>query len=891
MSDFHLRDYEEVMSELNTQTKGLSSSDVEARKKKYGDNVLPSEPPPSILEIFIRQFKSPLIYILLVAGIVSIVLKEYIDAGFIILVLLLNSVIGTFQEYNAAKSAAALQKIVPHKAQVIREGRKTEIDVKDIVPGDIVVLEAGFMVPADMRIIKANSLEIDESLLTGESVPVNKKTEKLQGENISLGDRINTAFASTVVSRGSGLGVVTDIGLKTEIGKIAEVIAGPTQAKAPLVHRMEIFSRNIAIVVLGASALLAVLAFMRGIEAQEVFFMAVALAVSAIPEGLPVGITIALSVGMRRMAERNVIVRKLVAVEGLGSCTVIASDKTGTLTHNELTAKLISLPDGKSIEVSGEGYNPEGEVKISNDIEKQRIVRFVEAVVLCNEATLYQKGDAWYHQGDSVDVAFLVLGAKMNIFQDELLKENPQIGVIPFDAQTRFAATFHQRKDQMRVAAKGAFEAIGPMCTKMLTEEGIVDFDAGAIEKKVVDLSNQGYRVLAVAEGSLRETKEKYSQEDLKELTFLGLIGMIDPLRVEAIEAVEKSIRAGVKVNMVTGDHPLTAFAIARELGIASSLDQVITGSELARCCEEFEEDKFAELISSKTVFARVEPMQKQAIVNGLMKKGHFVAVTGDGVNDAPALKQANIGIAMGTGTDAAKETADIVLTDDNFVSIVAGIEEGRVAYDNIRKVIYLLVSTGFAEIVLFTLAVVLGYPIPLLAVQILWLNMVTNGVQHVALAFEPNEGDVMKRKPRPPQEGVFNPLMIRQVVVSGLYMGVVAFSLWAYLVGTLGWSEFAARNSILLLMVFFENFHVLNCRSERKSIFRIPFFSNKLLLIAILLAQAIHLASMQIPFMQMVLSVEPITFTQWMQTLVLGITILVCMEVFKLINKRISSS
>ncbi|MEW6622925.1 MAG: HAD-IC family P-type ATPase [Bacillota bacterium] len=896
MKKWHLHDFNTVLEELETGMDGLSEEQVNERLKKYGENVLPSEPPPSIVKIFIRQFISPLIYILLAAGIVSLFLKEYIDAGFIFTVLLLNSIIGTYQEYNAAKSASALQNVVPHLAQVIRERYKAEIDVKEVVPGDIVILEAGQRVPADLRLIKTNNLEIDESLLTGESLPVAKHTDTLEGEDISLGDRKNIAYASTVVSRGSGLGVVVGTALQTEIGKIAQFISAPAEANAPLVQRMEVFSKNVALAVLGAAAILGMIALARGIEAQAVFFMAVALAVSAIPEGLPVGLTVTLSIGMNRMAQRNVIVRKLVAVEGLGSCTVIASDKTGTLTHNELTVKLLQLPDGKKFVITGEGYNPEGHVKplehaVLDEQDKISLRRLIEASVLSNEAAFYQRGETWRYQGDSVDVAFLVLGVKEGIKQEELLKSYPQVGVIPFDAQHRYAAAFHETNGKIRAAVKGAYEALLPMCKTMLNEKGGEEpVDPDHIEQMAFKISEQGYRVLALADGLIDKPADSNPGEaanldetSLTGLTFLGLVGMIDPLRAEAKAAVKESIGAGVQVNMVTGDHPLTALAIARELGIAQSIDQVITGSELAKCCAETESDKFSSIVGSKTVFARVEPLQKQLIVKGLMDKGHFLAVTGDGVNDAPALKEANIGVAMGSGTDAAKETADIVLTDDNFASIVAGIEEGRVAYDNIRKVIYLLVSTGFAEIVLFTLAILLGFPIPLLAAQILWLNLVTNGVQHIALAFEPNEGDVMKRKPRSPEEGIFNPLMIREVLISGAFMGIVAFGLWAYLVGYLGWHEFAARNSVLLLMVLFENFHVLNCRSERKSIFRMPFFSNRLLIYAIIIAQAIHLVSMQIPFMQMVLSIEPITFVQWFTTMLIASTVLITMEIFKL--------
>jgi len=894
MEKWFLKNKADIMQLLNTSEEGLTAAEAKERLDKYGENILPSGPPPSVIKIFIQQFKSPLMYILLIAAIVSFFLQEYIDATFIFLALLLNSVIGTYQEWNAAKTAASLQKIVPYTALVIRDNRKKEIDIKEVVPGDIVVLEAGLKVPADLRLITANSLEIDESLLTGESLPAIKNIKAINDELTPLGDRANIAFASTVVTRGSGTGMVTDTGLHTEIGKIAKVVSS-TDTRTPLVHRMESFTKNIAIVILLASALLTVLALNKGLEMEAVFFMAVALTVSAIPEGLPIGITVALSIGMGRMAKRNVIVRKLVALEGLGSCTVIASDKTGTLTHNQLTLKIISFPGQKVFEVTGEGYHPQGEIKgISNEPKPEQqefsqINRLVETGVLCNEATFYEKNQQWHQYGDSVDVAFLVLGEKLGIKQNQMLAQEPNVGTIPFDAQYRYAATFNKKGEQVRIAAKGAYEAIIPRCSTMLGQNGPVPLNEKIIEQEALILAEKGYRVLALADGFV-ENQSGYDDSDISGLTFLGLVGMIDPLRQDAKEAVRQCGKAGVKVCMITGDHPLTALAIARDLGIAQTKDDVITGIELKGCCNNEVREYFIKMVDSKTVFARVEPFQKQLIVKAMVDNGHFVAVTGDGVNDAPALKEAHIGVAMGSGTDIAKETADMVLTDDNFVSLVAGIEEGRVAYNNIRKVIYLLISTGFAEIVLFILAIVGGYPIPLLAVQILWLNLVTNGIQDIALAFEPNEGDVMERKPRPPEERVFNRLMIEQTLISGLFVGIVGFIAWVFLLDYMKMSEFAARNSLLLLLVLFENYHVLNCRSERKSIFKIPLFGNKILIGAIILAQGIHLLSMNLPIMQVVLSLEPVDFNQWISTFTVGISILLLMELYKYVRQKVNS-
>ncbi|WP_216830566.1 cation-translocating P-type ATPase [Alkalihalobacterium elongatum] len=891
MKNWHTYSLEKMFSAYSSTVHGLSDQEVNRRLNEYGKNVLPSEPPPSIYKIFLLQFKSPLIYILLLAGVISLFLKEFIDAGFILIVLLLNALIGTYQEWNAAKSAKALQKIVPHTAQVIRNGQKSMVDVENLVPGDIVLLDPGLKVPADMRLIEANSLSIDESLLTGESIPVTKQTAALPKENIPLGDRINMAFASTVVTRGSGLGLITETAEKTEIGKIAASVFAPSDVKTPLIQRMEVFTKNVAIAILGATILLALLALFKGYEHKEIFFMAVALAVAAIPEGLPVGITVTLANGMNRMTKLSVIVRNLVAVEGLGSCTVIASDKTGTLTHNELTVKRLALPNGEQLRVSGEGYQPNGKIEANSD-QKQLAYNLIQTSVLCNEGTIYEKEDGWHHQGDSVDVALLILGEKESISMTSLLSKYAQVGIIPFDADYRYAATANQvSESEMDINVKGALEALLPMCSHMQTKDGLAPISSELIEKQALDLARNGYRVLAFTKKTTALVEGQLKHEHLNEMIFLGLVAMIDPIRQEAKVAVRESIEAGVNVCMVTGDHPVTALAISKELGIATSEKEVVTGAELTELEKSMSEEEFNHFVAEKTVFARVEPIQKQTIVKALMSNGHFVAVTGDGVNDAPALKEANIGVAMGSGTDVAKETADIVITDDNFSSIVAGIKQGRVSYNNIRKVIYLLVSTGVAEVVLFILSILFGYPLPLLAAQILWLNLVTNGVQHVALAFEPEEGDEMKQKPRSPKESVFNPIMIRQIITSGVFIGAVAFLAWVVMIDVFNLSEFTARNLVLLLVVFFENFHVLNCRSEKKSIFSMRFFSNRLLIWAIIAAQAIHIGATYIPFMQVVLNVEPVTLIEWFIMMAVAASVLIMMEIFKFIERKQSGN
>jgi magnesium-transporting ATPase (P-type) len=533
--------------------------------------------------------------------------------------------------------------------------------------------------------------------------------------------------------------------------------------------------------------------------------VAVALAVSAIPEGLPVAMTVALSIGVNRVAKRNVIVRKLTAVEGLGSCTCIASDKTGTLTVNQQTVKLISLLSGERFTVSGEGYVGEGEVlteagNIINHEARLRLEEIARTSVLCNEASLLRDNREWKHHGDAIDVALLAFAYKLGLYPESVRREVETVGEIPFESERRYAAKFYREGKRVNVAVKGAIEAVLPFCQSIRIGEWIVGVNSEKIEKEALSLSENGYRVLAIAYGELGDGKEPrvFEEKDMPPLTLLGLVCFIDPLRPEAKEAVEKCKRAGVRVVMITGDHPAKALAISRELSIADSWKDLVTGKQLAEIGSP-ENPEFLNTVKSVHVFARVTPLQKLHIVDGLIKSGHFVAVTGDGVNDAPALRKANIGVAMGSGIDVAKDTASIIVTDDNFASIVAGIEEGRFAYDNIRKVTYLLISTGAAEIVLFTLALFVGLPLPLFAVQLLWLNLVTNGIQDVALAFEAGESEAMNRPPRKPKEGIFNKLMVQQTVVSGTTMGLLSFGVWYWLLES-GWTVIAVMEVFKIL-------------------------------------------------------------------------------------------
>ncbi len=900
---WHALPADEALALLGVSEAGLDTAEVEARRAMFGPNVLPRRERVGVLAMYLRQFKSPLVYLLLIAAAVSLGVGELTDALFIFIVLQANAIIGTYQEHRAEVSAAAHDALVPNFAVVVRDGAPQRIDARDLVPGDIVRLVSGALVPADLRMLAAQEFAVDESLLTGESVPVEKDAGTLAAADSALIDRDNMLYAGTTVLSGRVTGAVAATGAATEVGQIAAALARREVAQPPLVARLARFSRRIGIITLVLIGLIGAVQLAQGVPLATVFLVAVALAVAAIPEGLPAAITIALAVATNRMARRNVIVRALPAVEGLGSCTVIASDKTGTLTCNELTVKRVLLfsdtTSDTTVDVGGEGYLPIGEVTSEgrdlSDAQEELLRGLAATGALCNEATLHLDGPTVEHIGDTVDVAFLVLAAKLGLEQRILQAQQPQLGIIPYEPQRKFAALF-TRDDRDHVArgseeaapalahVKGAAETIVPMC------DGV---DAASVLAAADDMAAQGYRVLAVARGPVpMDVALAPAQAELRGLRLLGLVGLIDPLRPEVPAAIAQCRVAGIDVRMITGDHPQTALAIARELGITDAAGDVVTGAELTAA--QHDPAAFDALSQDARIFARVEPVQKLSIVEALRRGGHVVAVTGDGVNDAPALSTGDIGVAMGRGgTDAARAASDLILADDNFATIVSGIEEGRIAYDNVRKLIYLLITTGLGEIVLFLLSIIAQLPLPLFAVQLLWLNLVTNGIQDVALAFEKGEPGVLARQPRPPRERLFERRMITQVMVVGCYMGVAAFAFYAWTLDR-GVSEPVARNLLLLLMVWFENVHALNARSETRSVFRIPFAANPFLIVAIVAAQGLHIAAIYLPGLNDVLDLQPIALADWLTVAAIAASLLVVSEILKLAtaprNRRTNS-
>lgn len=890
---WHALEILDVYEKLEGGPEGLDEQESAHRLKYYGPNTLPAKEPPSVWAILIQQILNPLIFILLAAAVASVVIGEAADAAFILIVIALNSGLGAYQEYQAEKSAASLQLLLRIKARIRRGGREFSAPSEDVVPGDIVLLESGNKVPADLRLVQANSLAADESFLTGESMASEKNTAPLPGDT-GVSDRKNMAFAGSTITSGRGVGIVVGTGIETQVGLIAQTVSESEGGKPPLVLRMELFVKHISILALVISAGLALLLRYQGQDLATIFFFVVALAVSAIPEGLPVALTVALSVATKRMADRNVIVRKLTAVESLGSCTVIASDKTGTLTVNQQTARAIVLPDGRTFELAGEGYNGEGEVTAAGGIDtisetaRDQLKRLTELAILANEGALVKEDGAWKHHGDAMDVAFVAVGYKLGLTPAGMKQQFGITDEIPYESERKFSAALYEKNGTGHAAAKGAVETILDFCTHMLRDGEPVDLDRPGIELQAEAMAEEGLRVLAVAGGETDAGGNGKSPADksLSGLIFYGLVGFIDPLRPEVAASVKTCRTAGIKVIMITGDHPSTAGAIAGELGLSDDGEPVITGSQLSEAGTP-DSPAFEKMVSSTHVFARVSPAQKLEIVDVLIRCGEFVAVTGDGVNDAPALRRANIGVAMGSGTDVAKEVGSMIVTDDNFASIVAGVEEGRFAYDNVRKVIYLLISTGAAEVLMFIMAIFAGLPLPLLAVQLLWLNLVTNGIQDVALAFEGGEPGAMKRKPRRPDETIFNPRMVRQTLVSGLSIGILAFSFWYWLVRVEMINEAGARNLVLLFMVLLQNVHVFNCRSESVSAFKVPIRRNFILIFGVAAAQGVHILSMYLPFMRTILGTEPVRFTQWLLVLSLALTILLVMEVFKRVGGK----
>lgn len=874
---FQVMNEEELFNELDSSLNGLTTDEVNVRKEKYGVNELPRKKKDSIPKIFIMQFANSITIIMIVAAILSFIIHEVTDAIAIVFIIMVDAIMGTIQEWRANKSAEALADMIKAKAQVIRNGKEEEIDASELTVGDIVLLQSGVKVSADARIINCNNLTIEEAVLTGESLASHKNSMTMDKE-VSISDAKNMVFAGTSVITGRATAIVTSIGSNTEIGKIATRVINTEETPSPLTIRMAKFTKQVSILIVGISLILLVILSLTGVSIEEIFMTVVGLAVSAMPEGLPLALTLALTIGSSRMGKKNVIVKKLNAVESLGSCTVIASDKTGTLTVNEQTAKKIVLPNDSLYEVSGTGYNDEGKV-IGGKEDYDDVVTIAELGTLNNEAGLSKIDGKWNSYGDSIDIAFLALGKKLKLDIDDAKK----LASIPYESENKYSAVYFEIESKIWCSVKGSVETVFEFCDSMKNGKNVVPLDKEKILKQNERLASEGYRVIALAAKVINkfDKKEYYQKDDIPKLVFLGLVAFIDPIRKEVKDSIDECKNAGIKVVMVTGDHPLTAFCIAKELGLTNKFEEVATGTEID---EEFSkgEESFDKYICTKRVFTRVTPIQKLEIVNAYKRNGEFVAVTGDGVNDAPAIKAANIGIAMGSGSDVAKETSNMIIIDDNFKSIVSGIEEGRNAYANIRKVVYMLISCGFAEVLFFTLSIMFGMPIPLAAVQLLWLNLVTDGLQDLALSFEKGEKGVMNQKPRDPKESLFDKLLIQEIVISGLFIGLIVFVVWIFLLKVINMEVATARGYVMALMVFMQNIHVFNCRSEKESVFKIKMFSNCFVPFAVFSSIFLQILIMEVPFLSHIMKTESISWDKMLLLFIISFPILLIMEVFK---------
>ena len=878
--DWYKKEQNEIYEILKTSHEGLTTKEVKHRLEKYGKNEIPKKKPDSFFLIMFKQLMDPIELLLVAAMGFSFMINEVIDGIAILFIIVVDLLMGTFQEWKANKNAEALSKLVEVKAKVLRDGKEVEVDSVDLVVGDIVLLESGTKISADLRIIESANLTIDESILTGESLSVAKNTDVIT-ENAVLAERINMAYAGTSVLTGRAKAVVVETAINTEIGKIAGKVAETKDTKSPLTIRMEKFSKQISMLVVVVAIIIAILLYSKGTPGSEIFLSVIALSVSAMPEGLPLALTMALTIASNRMSKNNVIVKKLNSVESLGSCTVIASDKTGTLTVNQQTAKKIILPNGDMFNVSGTGYNDNGEVvPVDNaNIEDARFI--AELGAINNEAKLVKNKKKFEQFGDSMDIAFLALGMKVNADKE---KYNI-IDIIPYESENKYSAVYYEQNGETHCTTKGSLEKILSFCTDMKVGDKYEKLDKDLIQKQNDELARDGYRVIALAEGEA-PYYDKENKEEIKKQHFIGLVAFIDPIREEAKQSIAECKTVGIKVVMITGDHPLTAFSIAKELGIVESMDEVATSVEvdeyLAKGHKAF--DKY---IKNKKVFTRVTPINKLEIVESYKRQGEFVAVTGDGVNDAPAIKAANIGIAMGSGTDVAKETASMIVLDDNFKSIVLGIKEGRNAYSNIRKVSYMLLSCGVAEVLFFCLSILFDLPMPLVAIQLLWLNIVTDGLQDFALSFEKAEKGIMKEAPRSTKESIFNKDLLSEVLTAGLSIGLIVFAVWVFLLNN-GMTAEAARGYIMVLMVFMQNMHVLNCRSEKNSVFKVPLKTNPLIIFSIVSAIVLQIIVSEVPTLSKFLQTSSVPVPHMIVLFIVSTLIIIIMEVYKIIEKKI---
>ncbi len=880
---FYLQKTTEVLETLHSQENGLTNEEVKNRLVKYGLNKLPEAKLDSLTVIFLHQFQSPLIYILLFASLIVFFMREFIDGSIILFVLTFNAIVGTIQEGKAQNTLLALKKFAETNTKVLRDGKELVIPDYEVVPGDIVILQEGDKVPADARIILSNNLTVNEAAMTGESQPVHKFDEILSAPNLPTADQKNMVFKGTNVLAGNGKAVVVATGLDSVLGKISKEIA-VIHSEIPLKANIRYLTRLIIITVGVISTSIFLLGIFLGHSAKEMFTTVVSLSVSIIPEGLPIVMTLVLATGVWRMSKRNALVKKLQAVEALGQARIIAVDKTGTLTKNEILLQEVYV-NGKIFNIEGEGYKPEGAVILNNSkidpLNHQELLLAgkLAAFVTNNGVTFDDELKTWQATGDPTESSLSVFAQKVGFNKEVLEKESPRLSEIPFDYKNKYHAVSNKVDGTIDLTVLGAPEEILEVVTKIWHEGKSQPISAEKkkeLESVLVKMSQEGLRVLAFA---LKDNvSDDIKPKDVEELTFVGFFGLKDTLRPEVHEAMKQAMSAGIKVVMITGDHKITAEAIAREAGIYHEGDTILTGEDI----DSLSDDEFANMLDKISVFARVTPEHKLKIVRAYKKRGEIIAMTGDGVNDAPSLVAADLGVSMGKiGTEVAKEAADIVLLDDNFASIIAAIEEGRSIYKTIKKVILYLFSTSFGEVFTIIGALLLGFPLPILAAQILWLNFVTDGFLDVSLAMEPKEEGLLKSNFEHPKKYLLDRLSIQRMFLMAIPMMIGTLFLFSRYYQT---DMMKAWTVSLTVLAAFQWFNAWNCRHERKSVFQLNPFSNKLLLGSIITVIALQLFAVYNPFMQKILHTTALSLTDWLLIIPVASSIMVVEEIRKYI-------
>mgnify|MGYP006278683049 CR=1 FL=1 len=869
---WYKKSIEEVVDILNVNPKkGLSKTEVNKRREKYGSNELKGKKRITLLQMFISQFKNFMVIILIVAAVVSAILGEYKDTTIIMTIIILNAILGVVQENKAEESLKALKDMSQPIAKVLRDGNVVEIKSTDIVPGDVLILEAGDYIAADGILIEGSSLMVEESALTGESVPVNKNIEIPKGDDIPIGDRHNMIYSTSLVTNGRGKAIVTETGMSTEIGKIAEMLESQENIQTPLQKKLAELGKWLGIIALAICGIIFLIGYLQGREIFDMFMLSVSLAVAAIPEGLPAIVTIVLSLGVQRMIKKNAIIRKLPAVETLGTASVICSDKTGTLTQNKMTVtKVYTYNELKDID----------EVNLENKDEKMAIY----AGLMCNDSTIEEEDGEKKTIGDPTEIALVSLAYEKGIYKKELESDMERVEEVPFDSERKMMSTIHNIDEGYRVFTKGAIDVLLNRCTKIMIDGEIKEITEEN-KKNIIDknkkMASKALRVLGLTYKDISEIPEEVNSDSIEnDLIFVGMSGMIDPPREEVKASVMKCKKAGIRPIMITGDYKITAIAIAKELGILEKDSEAIEGREI----EKLSEEELSNKVKEYSVYARVSPQHKVDIVKAWQENEKIVSMTGDGVNDAPALKRANIGCAMGiTGTDVSKEAADMILTDDNFSTIVSAVEEGRNIFDNIKKSIHYLLSCNVGEIVALFVSLVLNLPTPLLPIHILWINLITDSFPALALGVDPPEPDIMDREPRPSNESIFANGLGLSISIKGLIIGAV--TIISFNIGRNVNIE-TGRTMALLTLALSQFANSLTIRSIDKTIFKMGLFTNKYLIGAIALSLTLLLSVVFVPFLRGIFELSLLDGFHWLYVLLLSLAPMTITEITKIIRR-----